>query len=466
MDQSLALSRIRDRQWLVLMMFAVWLLPRLDVQAVDSEPRPNLVVVMADDMGYADASSYGNDRYQTPNIDRLAREGLRLLDYHSSGVVCSPTRAGLVTGRYQQRAGVPAVISAANHRYEGLHAKEVTFAECLKDAGYQTAVMGKWHLGYQVKFNPLKNGFDQFHGYVSGNVDYFSHIDQTGIYDWWAGEELVKEEGYSTYLITRHAVEFIREHQKQRFCLYVAHEAPHYPYQGPHDKPVRTVGGKFDNRGNREDKAAAYAEMMQAMDAGVGEILKTLKTCGLERNTFVFFCSDNGGTALGNNGKLRGHKGQMWEGGHRVPGVAWWPGKIEPGTSEETIISLDVMPTLLALANAKVPAGHHLDGVNFLPHFLEGKALPERTLFWEMAGRSAVRRGDWKLVVNQGPKRGKTNSVALYNLAEDLGEQHDLSKTNSQTAEELMQALKNWRKDVKTGATIQPKGPQAEKRRQ
>ncbi len=411
---------------------------------------PNIVLILADDMGYADASSYGNDRYQTPNVDRLAREGLRLLDYHSSGVVCSPTRAGLVTGRYQQRAGVPVVISAANHRDEGLDPREVTFAERLKAVGYHTAVMGKWHLGYQVKFNPLRHGFEQFRGYVSGNVDYFSHIDQTGVDDWWNGEELEKEGGYSTYLITRHAVKFIREHQKEPFCLYVAHEAPHYPYQGPHDKPVRTVGGKFDNRGNRKDEATAYAEMMRAMDAGVGEILETLKDCGLEKDTFVFFSSDNGGTTLGNNGKLRGHKGQMWEGGHRVPGIAWWPGKISPGTSDETIISLDVMPTLLAIAGASVPEGHHLDGVNLLPHFLEGKPLPERTLFWEMSGRSAVRRGDWKLVVNQGPKRGKTNSTALYNLAEDVGEERDLSKTDPQMTEALREALRSWRKDVET----------------
>ena len=191
---------------------------------------------MADDLGYGDVGCYGSRRNQTPQIDALARDGMRFTDFHSSGTVCSPTRAGLLTGRYQQRSGIPAVITAANHRDVGLPLEEITFAERLKKAGYGTAMFGKWHLGYERRFNPIHQGFEQFRGYVSGNVDYVSHVDQTGIADWWDGDKLVPEQGYSTELITKHAVEYIEQNRERPFCLYVAHEAPHYPYQGPGDK--------------------------------------------------------------------------------------------------------------------------------------------------------------------------------------------------------------------------------------
>jgi arylsulfatase A-like enzyme len=202
---------------------------------------PNIVLVLADDMGYGDASCYGNEAFRTPCLDALAAKGMRFLDFHSSGPVCSPTRAGLLTGRYQQRAGIPGVIYAdpKQNRHHGLQVEEITFAELLQKAGYATAVCGKWHLGYQKQYNPVHHGFGRFRGYVSGNVDYISHYDRMEIYDWWDGLELVEEEGYSTHLITEHAVRFIEENRRRPFCLYVAHEAPHSPWQGPPDPPIR-----------------------------------------------------------------------------------------------------------------------------------------------------------------------------------------------------------------------------------
>ena len=204
---------------------------------------PNMVIILADDLGYGDLGTFGG-WIPSPHLDALAKSGLKFTDFHSNGVVCSPTRAALMTGRYPQRAGIPGVIVAAlegKTHNDGIQDAEWTLAEALRDKGYATGLMGKWHLGYQKPFNPTRHGFDQFRGYISGNVDYFSHIDQAGVEDWWHDEKLEAEEGYSTHLITKHAVDFIVENKNRPFFLYVAHEAPHYPFQGPHDKPLRTL---------------------------------------------------------------------------------------------------------------------------------------------------------------------------------------------------------------------------------
>ena len=245
--------------------------------------RPNMVVIMADDLGYGDLSCYGNEKFKTPHLDALAAGGMRFTDFHSSGCVCSPTRAGLLTGRYQQRAGIPGVINAnpkmAVH-HTGLYPSEVTFAECLKEAGYTCAIFGKWHLGYHKKFNPMHHGFDRFRGFVSGNIDYISHYDRTGAYDWWKGLEHVREEGYSTHLITSHAVKFIKENKDRPLCVYVAHEAVHTPLQGPGDPAIRGPNG-VRGKVNKVNVERAYREMAQEMDKGVGDIVATLNplTC-------------------------------------------------------------------------------------------------------------------------------------------------------------------------------------------
>jgi len=433
--------------------------------------RPNFVVIMADDMGYADLSCYGNDRYQTPHLDALAREGLRFTDFHANGPVCSPTRAALLTGRYQQRSGVDEVVFADPARGKrdahGLPPEEVTFAEVLQASGYRTALMGKWHLGYDPKFNPRRQGFDEFRGYLSGNVDFHSHIDQANFPDWWHDLERVAEPGYSTHLITRHAVRFLEENRARPFCLYVAHEAPHAPFQGPRDPPIRGPGAQAPLQG--AEIARAYREMVQEMDRGIGEIVATLRRLNLAENTFVFFCSDNGGTREANNGPLAGHKGSVWEGGHRVPGIAWWPGRIKPGTTDEVALTMDIMPTLLELAGVPVPAGHRLDGASLAPLLLESRLLPDRTLFWGYTGRYAVRQGPWKLLVNQpaieatkGKGKGKNKAgdgtaaaapatgpaPLLFHLGDDLGEKRNLAAREPGRLRELEAALAAWRKDV------------------
>ncbi|BCX47543.1 N-acetylgalactosamine-6-sulfatase [Haloferula helveola] len=415
------------------------------------ERPPNFVIILADDMGYGDAGCYGSKALKTPHLDRMAERGLRFTDFHSSGNVCSPTRAGLVTGRYQYRSGVDGVVNAdpkvpAHH--SGLQRSEHTFAESLKAKGYQVGLMGKWHLGYDKKYNPTHHGFDRFRGFVSGNIDYHSHYDRMGVYDWWDGLEQVKEEGYSTHLINRHAVEFIEEHKDKPFCLYVAHEAVHSPWQGPEDPAVRGPGVK---KGAKESpKDVALKAMMTAMDQGIGEIISKLEELELAENTLVFFFSDNG-PAGGSAGPLRGRKGSNWEGGHRVPAVAFWPGKIKAGqVTDELSISIDLMPTMLELSGASAHPERPLDGVSLVPVLLRGESLGERQLFWN---HKAMRDGNWKLMLGG---KGAAGEVGLYDLSKDIGEKNNLAKQHPERVETMRKALKAWSEDVMSNVTAQP----------
>ncbi len=408
--------------------------------------RPNMIVILADDLGYGDVGCYGNREIHTPCLDALAAGGLEFADFHASCPVCSPTRAGLVTGRYQQRAGIPGVISAANHRDKGLDPSEITFARQLKAVGYATGIFGKWHLGYHPRFNPDQHGFDRFRGYVSGNVDYISHIDQTGVPDWWDNSTQITEEGYTTELITQHSVQFIEDNRDQPFCLYVAHEAPHYPYQVPGDRPVRAAGQKGVVKGTGSNVSAQYARMIEVMDEGIGEVVETVERLGLERDTFTFFFSDNGASPEGSNAPFRGGKGSLWEGGHRVPAIAYWPGRIAAGQeSDELTICLDLFPTLLSLADASVPAGHTVDGVDLSPLLFGGGRLRERTLLWTYGNQRAVRQGAWKLLVNPS---GTEEGTLLFNLDEEPGEEHDLAAAEPHHARALRAALSQWEEDV------------------
>jgi arylsulfatase A-like enzyme len=410
------------------------------------------VLILADDLGYGDLSSYGG-WIETPHLDKLTAQGMKFTDFHSSGNVCSPTRAGLMTGRYQQRAGIPSVVVAdptsAVH-YHGLQTSEVTFAELLRDAGYSTAIFGKWHLGYYPQYNPIHHGFDLFRGYVSGNVDFVSHVDQAGTYDWWHQDKSAVEEGYTTHLITKHAVEFIEANKQKPFCLYLPHEAPHYPYQGPSDPAIRSVGGAFDLRGERKDIKNAYREMVREMDRGVGQVVETIERLGLAENTLILFFSDNGANNNGDNGPLRGAKGSNWEGGHRVPCIARWTSKIKPGgVRDDLTISLDVMPTLLAAAGVVAPDNRKLDGVNLLPVMLDERALGDRQLVWN---GKAIRDGSWKLMVDG--KGG--DDIGLYDLSRDVGEQNNLADVEPDRVKTMLAQLEAWRTDVASGDSVQP----------
>ena len=421
--------------------------------------KPNLILIMADDLGYGDLSCYGNKKFDTPYLDKMAEEGLRFADFHSSGPVCSPTRAGLLTGRYQQRSGVPGVIYAAfdSNRHHGLNPSEITFPELIRHAGYQTGMYGKWHLGYQKKYNPTLHGFQVFRGYVSGNIDYHSHYDRMGVLDWWNGDQVENEKGYSTSLITEHALDFVEKNKSNPFCLYLAYEAPHDPYQGPNDPAIRVEGKVVPNKYSKGQIPRAYREMIQIMDEGIGRILDLLKSLELDRNSLVFFISDNGANKNGSNGNLRGYKGSLWEGGHRVPAIAWWPSVIPPNCfCDDLTISLDVMPTLMELSGAVLPEEHHLDGVSLVPAFRHG-SMPDRRrkLFWAYGSKRAMREGPWKLMVDQGVSTG----VQLFHLNDDISEQKNLYDNQLLKSKRMLSDLREWHANVLIGATAQPLDP-------
>ena len=425
--------------------------------------RPNFVLILADDLGYGDIGCFGNASNRTPNLDRLASEGMRFTDFHSNGPMCSPTRAALLTGRYQQRMGIE---TALGKNQKGLIREEVTIAERLRDVGYATAIFGKWHLGDRVEDNPTYQGFEEFRGHTYGDSDYISHVDRHGDPDWWHNLELANEQGYNTTLLTDHAVRFIAENKDRPFFLYVAHSAIHFPWMTPEDPGHRELGTDYSSwhadtpltaskLGPHKNVGPVVKRMIEELDRSVGRIVAALQTHGLDRNTFVFFVSDNGGYLhysglhrgeISSNGPLRGQKGEVFEGGHRVPAIAWWPGKIEPGlVTHQTAMTMDLMPTYLNLAGLEAaPAGspHALDGTSLTELLLRARPLPERTVFWRMRGRRAARSGRWKLVCLD------ENSPMLFDLDNDLEESKDLSLAKPELARKLLDAYERWETEV------------------
>ncbi|HUW18833.1 MAG TPA: sulfatase-like hydrolase/transferase [Sedimentisphaerales bacterium] len=427
--------------------------------ADNKESKPNIVLILADDLGYGDLGCYGNKTINTPNLDALAKGGMRFTDFHSNGAMCSPTRAALLTGRYQQRCGIQSVLSGKSDYNTGMAPEEVTFAEVLKTGGYATACFGKWHLGYTVPFNPVKQGFDTYRGFVAGGLDYHSHIDRSGRPDWWKDDKLVPEKGYTTELLSEHAVRFIEQNKDRPFCVYVPYQSVHFPFQGPKDPADRLVGGDYWSKakyGRRyddvEDRKAAYKEMVESLDAGVGLIVGKVKELGLEKKTLVFFTSDNGAYKwVGSNLPCRGQKGELWEGGHRVPAIAYWPGKIKPGTvTSETALTMDLFVTMAAMGGAKLPGGRKFDGIDILPVLLKGEKLPERTVFWRTGGGGVARKGPWKLIM-RGKKQAGYDLVGLFNLDDDIGENNNLAEAKPQTVDMLRAEFEAWEKDVAAG---------------
>ncbi len=471
----------RTRKLTHTLLFGLLLFVAGTVHASKPTGRPNIIVMMVDDMGFAGPSiaPYGNPNYKTPGMDRLAREGMLFTDFHASGAICSATRAGLVTGRYQQLAGIEAVIhphaTHPEHR-KGLQDDEITFAELFKAAGYSTGLVGKWHLGYAAEtptYHPMNHGFDYFMGYVSGNIDYINHWGDHMQHDWWHGRKETSEEGYTTHLINKYALEFIEQHKDKPFCLYVAHESPHSPVQGPNDPIQRGPGARKRTTPHSE----AMMRMILEMDKGVEQVRAKLVELGLERNTLFLFFSDNGdapGTATGSP-RFRGHKGSVYEGGTRVPAVAWWPGRIKAGTrADDLSITLDVMPTILSVAGIAPPDKRALDGVDLSPALFEQAPIPARPLFWadlsNNGSRSeALRDGSWKLVVQHPrakPGTFENETVELFNLDKDEGEKNNLADEQPERAAAMLARIKAWYADTQKKASPQPGGWNRKPRRE
>ena len=418
----------------------------------DEPLTPNFIIIMADDLGYGDLSCYGNKNIFTPHIDQLAKSGVTFTDFHSNGSVCSPTRAALITGKYQQRTGVKGVITAKNHREVGLSLDEISVAEELKKYNYNTAMFGKWHLGYSKNYNPTLQGFDQFEGFVSGNVDYHAHIDQEGYLDWWKGMKIDNEDGYSTDMITENGVKFIKQNNPNKtgkpFFLYLPHEAPHGPYQRRIDGVLRKVGVAGTKNVNKDSIPGIYKEMIEIMDEGIGKIVETLKATDQLENTMIIFLSDNGASQKGSNGILRGHKSSPFEGGSRVPAIISFPNKIPKGiVNHQTAMTMDLLPTLLDFINKKPT--NKIDGISLKNNLLKEENLIERDVFYAFKNFSFIRNGKWKLI-----KNSNNNKLSLFNLAIDIKESNNLALNEPDLTENLLEKLSLWEevvnKNVKT----------------
>ena len=422
--------------------------PVLGTAQEGNNQRPNIVLIITDDVGYGDIGSYGAPDVRTPHIDSLARDGVRLTDFYANGPTCTPTRTGLISGRYQQRFALerPLGSTSAIDRERGLSPTGRSLPQLLKDNSYATAVIGKWHLGWRSEFSPSSHGFDYFFGFKSGYADYYQHTSGDGRPDLFENDRPVEVPGYMTDLITERSVRFIEQNATQPFFIDVAYNAAHWPYQPP-DKPsvardnARHLGPFDDPTSTR----AEYVAMLERVDQGVGRILETVDELGLRENTIVIFTNDNGGEWLSRNTPLFHHKGTVWEGGIRVPAIIRWPGRIPAGSvSDQVGITMDLTASILAVTSTSVPPEAGLEGINLLP-VLEGRA-PEidRTLFWRVTGarpQQAVRSGDWKLLFDG-------ERALLFDLGTDIGERENLIGQRSDIARRLQPLLAAWQEDV------------------
>jgi arylsulfatase A-like enzyme len=392
----------KHRPWLSLSIITAAVLAAPAARSAEpaaAEPRPNVVVVLIDDMGYGDLGCYGAADIRTPHIDRLAREGVKLTDFYANGPVCTPTRAALLTGRYPQRVGLEWAI-APGQTEPGLPTAETSLARMLKGHGYATALFGKWHLGYRPEFGPLAHGFDEFFGLLSGNIDHYSHKEVNGAPDLYEGTEPVERAGYATDLITARSVAFVEQHAREPFFLYVAYNAVHWPFQPP-DRPddVRDRASWF--AGTRRD----YASMLERLDDGVGRLLEALDRHDLSERTLVIVTDDNGGERLSRSEPLFHHKGTLWEGGIRVPCLLRWPGRLPAGSvSAQVAMTMDLTATVLAATDVPPPEGRSLDGVDLLTILRSEEPPRERTLCWRIRPRrpQAEGRAQGPVEVHQG----------------------------------------------------------------
>lgn len=416
-----------------------------------------IILIVADDLGYGDLSCYGGTT-PTPNIDSLAADGVKFTRFYANAPECSPTRTALMTGRYQQRVGgMECAIGTGNvGRYDdavrlrethdlGLPVSENSLVAGVKAAGYTAVVSGKWHLGYEEKFYPLKHGFDRSFGPNAGGVDYFHHTEWDGVPRLLENDQPVTRDGYMTDLITDFATRAIRDFAKEPLFLYVPYTAPHTPIQGPDDFKPEPVLQLTWNDGTPE----TYAAMIRSLDDGVGRILTTLEETKLADEALVIFMSDNGGTAMANNGPFRGTKSTVYEGGIRVPCIVRWPGRLKPGTAtDQATLTLDFTRSILRVAGAKDVGP--FDGIDILAQLEADEPVTPRTLFWRYrrgdTTLSAVSDGDSKLLVS---KEGDTVTEEHFNLGKDPGEATDLATQQPGEVARLRKLLEEWSREVK-----------------
>ena len=407
--------------------------------------RPNILFILADDLGWADLSCYGRPDYKTPNLDRLASEGLRFTNAYSAAPVCTPTRVGFHTGRYPARlpVGLEEPIhdrSSLGERLKttGIPISHPTVSSLIKSAGYNTVLVGKWHLGYLPDFGPLKCGFDEFFGIMSGAVDHFSHKDMTGNSDLFEDEVPVERVGYLTELLTERAIEYLKRPHKGPFYLSLHYTAPHWPWEGPQDAEVsRSI--KYGPAGFRAGGSLkVYGEMMKSLDTGIGRVLETLKNSGLEQNTLVIFTSDNGGERFSYHWPFTGQKMDLHEGGVRVPAIVRWPGVTQVGkVTDQPVITMDWTATMIAAAGRKPEPEYPLDGEDLIGVLGGKRPIFARNFFWRTKRQGAMRSGNWKYI-REGTNEG------LHDLSVDEREQANFAEAKPEKLADLRQHFNAW----------------------
>lgn len=426
----------------------------------DDQPRPNIIFILADDLGYGDLACYGREDVKTPNLDRLARQGVRFTNHYANGAECTPTRAAFLTGRYQQWVGgLECAIGTGNvGRYDdairlretndlGLPTDEPTIVRLLKDAGYATAITGKWHLGYEPKFAPHLHGFDYTFYCIGGGMDYFHYLDNVAGYNLFQDGNPIRRDGHFTDLMSDEAIAFIgRQTGQNPFFLYVPYTCPHSPFQGPNNftKDPLPLKSPLWNQGSAPPEV--YVAMIEQMEQRIGDLLQTLEARQLTDNTLVIFASDNGGTRSARNSPLSGMKGSTYEGGIRVPAIMRWPGVIPPGSeSHQASITFDFTKSIARVAGVKPSGEKPFEGIDIVRHVAEKKGDMDRTLYWRKPRGETiwkgVREGNLKFVAQQ---RGDQEAEFLFDLATDVSEKKDLKASRSEDHKRLKAKYLEW----------------------
>ena len=409
------------------------------------QSRPNIIYIMADDLGYADLSCYGRKDYQTPNLDKLAIQGIKFMNAYAAAPVCTPTRVAFFTGRYPSRTEVglhEPLDWTTKDSLIGLTPEVPSIATLIKQSGYETYLVGKWHLGFKPQFNPLKNGFDYFFGFHGGGIDYISHTDPHGNNDLYENYSSIKKDGYLTDIWADKAIEIIDQPHSKPFFLAVMFNAPHWPWQGPGAKPYPASEGQWTKGGTPE----IYASIVKSLDSAVGTIINALDKNDLSKNTIVIFTSDNGGERFSDNGIYKGNKMELWEGGIREPAFVRWPGKIIANTTTNQVVTtMDWTTTILSAAGAKPNPVFPLDGINLLPILTGKENEVERKLYWRISQRNqhkALRDGKWKYLKDE-----KGNEY-LFDLSIDPAEKDNVKEKEEVIFEKLKNEYRIWETTV------------------
>ena len=458
--------------------------------AVHPLAKPNVLLIVSDDQGYRDLGCFGSGEVQTPQLDRMARGGIKLTSFYVAWPACTPSRGALLTGRYPQRNGIydmirneapdygyqykPGEYEATFERIGGMDTREILLPRVLKSTGYVNGIFGKWDLGVHRRFLPLARGFDEFYGFVNTGIDYYTH-ERYGVPSMYRNNSpTTADKGtYSTDLFEREAVRFLEANRRKPFFLYVPFNAPHgasnldpairggaqapdrfkemYPkLREQAGTEQRTRYGKTYTVPNRAARRLEFVGSVTAMDAAIGRLLDLLEEYGIADNTIVIFFSDNGGGGSADNAPLRGRKGQMFEGGIRVPCIVKWPGKIPAdSTSDEFLTSLEIVPTLCAATGAEPPKGVALDGFNMLPVLQGKKRSPRTEMFWQRKLDKGARVGHWKWVES-------SRGGGLFDLRDDIGERRDLSEEKPEVLKEVQARFASWKMQMQAA---EPRGP-------